>query len=71
MANWFLSLLGKASGNIAEVDSSNQLLVALNADPTKIGGVKLYDADGGALSTEENGSLSISQDNPIFFEQVV
>lgn len=64
------SLLGKASGNVAEVDGNDQLLVALNTDPTKIGGVKLYDADGNAITVEENGSLAVSQDSLIFTEQV-
>lgn len=70
MANWFFSLLGKASGNVAEVDANNQLLVALNQDPTKAGAVRLYDSGGNPIGVEENGSLSVSQDNLIFSEQV-
>lgn len=70
MASWFFSLLGKISGNVAEVDASNQLLVALNQDPTKAGAVRLYDSTGNRIVVEENGSLSVSQDNLIFSEQV-
>lgn len=70
MANWFNSILGKVSGNVAEVDASSQLLVSTNQDPTKAGAVKLYDADNNPLATEENGSLAVSQDQPVFFEQV-
>lgn len=64
------SLLGKASGNVAEVDADSQLFVRLNNDPTKIGGAKIYDSEGNAITVEENGSLSVSQDNLIFTEQV-
>lgn len=70
MANWFFSLLGKASGNVAEVDASSQLMVTTNQDPTKAGATRLYDASGSPLTFEENGSIPVSQDNLIFAEQV-
>lgn len=70
MANWFFSLLGKISGNVAEVDADNQLLVRTNPDPAKAGAVLLYDATGAAILVEENGSLSVSQDELILSEQV-
>lgn len=70
MANWFFSLLGKVSGNVAEVDANNQLLVTTSQDPAKAGAVRLYDADGSPIAVEENGALSVSQDELILSEQV-
>lgn len=58
------------SANTAEVDSNKQLLVRTNPDPTKAGAVLLFDATGNPINVEENGSLSVSQDNLIFNEQV-
>lgn len=68
--SWFFSLLGRASGNVAEVDADNQLLVRTSADPTKAGAVRFYDSGGQPITVEENGALSVSQDNLIFSEQV-
>lgn len=68
--SWFLKLLGTTSGNVAEVDSSNQLLVTTNQDPAKAGAVRLYDAAGNPINVEENGALSVSQDELILSEQV-
>lgn len=68
--NWFMSLLGRNSGNVAEVDANLQLLVTTNQDPTKAGATRIYDSEGTSINVEENGSLSVSQDNLIFSEQV-
>lgn len=70
MANWFFSLLAKASGNVAEVDADSQLLVTTNQDPTKAGAARLYDSNGDPIIVEENGALSVSQDELILSEQV-
>lgn len=68
--SWLHQILGKASGNVAEVDANSQLLVALNQDPSKVGGVRMYDSEGNAINVEENGSLSVSQDELTLSEQV-
>lgn len=67
---WYHQILGKASGNVAEVDSDNQLLISSNQDPEKAGAFRLYDANGDAVIVEENGALSVSQDELVFSEQV-
>lgn len=69
-ANWFLSLMGIGGANIADVDEDHQLLVKANQDPAKAGAARMYDSDGHAIVVEENGALSVSQDNLIFSEQV-
>lgn len=65
-----VNLIESASGNVAAVDSDKQLAVRLNADPTKAGAVRLYDSNGDAIIVEENGALSVSQDELILSEQV-
>lgn len=68
--SWFFSLLGKVSGNIAEVDSDNQVLVKTNRDPEKAGAALIFDSQGNDILVEENGALSVSQDELILSEQV-
>lgn len=68
--SWFFKLLGNAGVNTAEIDANHQLMVATNSDPTKAGAVLLYDAEGTAIVSEENGALSVSQDGMLFCEQV-
>lgn len=63
-------IIGWATNSGAEVDANNQLLVTTNQDPTKAGAVRLYDADGAPIAVEENGALSVSQDELILSEQV-
>lgn len=67
--SWFFNLLG-FSGNQADVDANKQLMVTTSQDPEKAGALRLYDADGSPISVEENGSLSVSQDELILSEQV-
>lgn len=58
------------SGGVADVDDDGQVLAKLNTDPSKAGAVLIYDSAGSPINVEENGSLSVSQDNLIFTEQV-
>lgn len=68
--SWFFTPKGNASGNYGEVDVDHQLLVTTNQDPTKAGAFRLYDAEGTSIVAEENGSLSVSQDEVVFSDQV-
>lgn len=68
--SWFFKLLDAAGVNQAVVDQYGQLNVTTNQDPTRAGAVRLYDADGSAINVEENGALSVSQDELILSEQV-
>lgn len=65
----FIALIGP-DGNVAHIDANNQLAVVLNTDPTKAGAVLLYDSNGDPIIVEENGALSVSQDELILSEQV-
>lgn len=66
----FYQRIQGSSGGAADVDSDGQLLAKLNADPAKAGAVRLYDSAGAPIIVEENGALSVSQDNLIFNETV-
>ena len=46
-----LRIEGKVSGNIAEVNTDNELAVALSNVPANIGGVRMFsENDAGALT---------------------
>lgn len=64
-----MNVVGVA-GVSAEVDANNQVMVTTNQDPTKAGAARMYDAGGNAILVEENGALSVSQDELILSEQV-
>lgn len=66
----FVNLIELASGHIAGIDVDGQVKIATNSDPTKMGGTKIFDAEGRSIIVEENGALSVSQDNLIFNETV-
>lgn len=66
----YINIIDSASNNAAAVDDNKQLAVALNPDPAKAGAVRLYDAGGNPIAVEENGALSVSQDELILSEQV-
>lgn len=66
----YINIIDSASGNTAGIDGDRQIAVVLNADPAKAGAVRLYDSSGAPISVEENGALSVSQDELILSEQV-
>lgn len=66
----YVNIIDSATGNIAGVDADKQLLVTLNQDASKAGAVRLSDASGDPIIVEENGALSVSQDELILSEQV-
>lgn len=66
----YINLIDSASGNSASVDDDDQLKVRSHDDPAKAGAFKLYDSNGDPIIVEENGALSVSQDELILSEQV-
>lgn len=68
--SWFFNLLGKTSGNVAEVNASSEVLVALSPNVTTAGFAKILDANGDPINTTEAGYVNVSQDELIFVEQV-
>lgn len=58
------------SGVVAEVNANHQALVTLPQSATDAGFARLLDSDGHEIITTENGALSTSIDNLLFFEQV-
>lgn len=61
---------GANSGRKLAVDSENAIKVSLTTDATKAGFARLLDSDGHEIVTTENGAISTSTDNLLFFEQV-
>lgn len=55
---------------LLEIDANSRALVNLPTDPTDAGFVRLSDAQGTGIETTENGSLNVSEDCPIIWEQV-
>lgn len=61
---------GGNANNTLGIDADGNALVNLPSDPTKIGGVKMYDGLGNPIVTTENGAQYVSSDSLVFFEQV-
>lgn len=57
-------------GNVADVDANNQIMVTTSQDPSRAGAARIYDSIGNEIRVEENGALSVSQDELILSEQV-
>lgn len=62
--------IDSATGNTGGINTDRERLVALNNDPAKAGAVKFYDSNGNPVLTTENGSLDVSIDSLILYEQV-
>lgn len=63
---WFNKLVGSVSGNVAEVNSDNEILVGLPKVISKVGFVKPVTTDGNAFEDAGDGRLDIGQDSPLF-----
>lgn len=63
-------LEGAASGHQAEITIDGELLVALTADPSKSGYVRIVNSDGNDIDTTENNYLRVSTSALVLYEQV-
>lgn len=61
---------GANSGRKLAVNTENALPVSLTTDGTLAGFARILDSDGRSIVTTENGALSTSTANLLFFEQV-
>lgn len=61
---------GSGSGKLQKVDVNNNAQVNMPVDPANAGFVRVADANGVGIQTTENGSLNVSEDCPILWEQV-
>lgn len=65
-----INIVGDASQNVAEVNDSKELKVALSQAATDAGFAKMLDSQGNELLVTEHGYLNVSTDDLIFVEQV-
>lgn len=65
-----INIVGDASQNVAEVNDSKELKVALSQAAADAGFVKMLDSEGNDILVTEHGYLNVSTDDLIFVEQV-
>lgn len=70
MANWYQKIIGSLSGNVAEVDASNQLKVALSTTASTAGYVRNADRDGNAAQFSDHGRIKVGQESMLFYDPV-
>lgn len=68
--SWFTKLIGSVSGNVAEVDATNNLKVNLPTVTSQAGYARLTDVYGHAPAVSAEGRLSVGVDRLMFRDTV-